>query len=98
MSEAQVEAFLTTLNRVLSRLDSFPIPTIAAIDGPALGGGLELALTCDFRIAGEPDIVREEQWLTTLSGHNVTKIGFPEVCIFTVLFQPCLTFTRLSSA
>ncbi|CEL52446.1 hypothetical protein RSOLAG1IB_00987 [Rhizoctonia solani AG-1 IB] len=63
MSEDQVEAFLVNLNRVLSRLDSFPIPTIAAIDGPALGGGLELALTCDFRIAGS----------------NVTKIGFPEV-------------------
>ncbi|ELU43848.1 enoyl-CoA hydratase [Rhizoctonia solani AG-1 IA] len=63
MSEEQVEAFLMNLNRLLSRLDSFPIPTIAAIDGPALGGGLELALTCDFRIAGS----------------NVTKIGFPEV-------------------
>ncbi|QRV86116.1 enoyl-CoA hydratase/isomerase family protein [Ceratobasidium sp. AG-Ba] len=63
MTEAQVEAFLVKLNRVLSRLDSFPIPTIAAIDGPALGGGLELALTCDFRVAGS----------------NVTKMGFPEV-------------------
>ncbi|KIP10673.1 hypothetical protein PHLGIDRAFT_22119 [Phlebiopsis gigantea 11061_1 CR5-6] len=63
MSKVDVDKFLWDLRAALGKLESLPMPTIAAIDGPALGGGLEVALACDLRVAG----------------HSVTKIGLPEV-------------------
>ena len=48
---AQIEAMLAKGHAVLDRLDRLPLPTVAVIHGYCLGGGLEVALACDFRIA-----------------------------------------------
>jgi 3-hydroxyacyl-CoA dehydrogenase/enoyl-CoA hydratase/3-hydroxybutyryl-CoA epimerase/3-hydroxyacyl-CoA dehydrogenase/enoyl-CoA hydratase/3-hydroxybutyryl-CoA epimerase/enoyl-CoA isomerase len=49
---------------ILAGFEALPFPTVAAIDGSCMGGGLELALAFDFRIAGS---------------HPKTELGFPEV-------------------
>jgi 3-hydroxyacyl-CoA dehydrogenase/enoyl-CoA hydratase/3-hydroxybutyryl-CoA epimerase len=48
---AQIETLLTRGHAILDRLDRLPLPTVAVIHGYCLGGGLELALACDRRIA-----------------------------------------------
>ncbi|MDP1794248.1 MAG: enoyl-CoA hydratase-related protein [Acidimicrobiales bacterium] len=40
------------LHRIFARLEHLPQPTVAAIEGAAVGGGTELALACTFRVAG----------------------------------------------
>ena len=54
---------LPRAHALLNDLEALPLPTVAAINGHALGGGLELALACDFRFMGRD------------SG----RIGLPEV-------------------
>lgn len=45
------------MQRVLSQLATFAYPTIAALNGYVIGGGLEVALACDFRVAESTTIV-----------------------------------------
>jgi len=53
LTKAEGEAFGEQGNNVFRRLETLPIPTIAAVNGFALGGGCELAMSCDIRLASE---------------------------------------------
>ena len=55
--DRRVEAFLNKLNDIGKRIEDSRIIYFAAIDGYALGGGLEICLPCDFRFATERSIL-----------------------------------------
>ena len=60
----EVNDFIQKGQNLFNKLEELPFPVIALIDGMCLGGGLELALACSYRIA---------------TSQEHTRIGFPEV-------------------
>jgi len=61
---AEVRTVSRRAHRLLWRVKTLSVPTVAAIHGPCMGGGLEMTLGCDYRIA---------------STHDATKLALPEV-------------------
>ena len=57
MSKNKTLSFLEKINDLLDRIENLEIPTICSINGAALGGGLELALCCDFRVANQKAVL-----------------------------------------
>jgi 3-hydroxyacyl-CoA dehydrogenase / enoyl-CoA hydratase / 3-hydroxybutyryl-CoA epimerase len=65
-TEAQVKEIIEVGQSMFNRIEAFGVPTVAAIHGFCLGGGLELALACDYRVVCDDEPAR---------------IGLPEVLL-----------------
>ena len=62
--EKEVYEALMEVHEIFNKLENLPFPTIAYINGACMGGGLELALACKYRV---------------LSTSEKTKLAFPEI-------------------
>ena len=61
MTKAEGEAFSKLGNDLFLQIESFPIPVIAAVNGFALGGGNELAMSCDIRVCSDNAMVGQPE-------------------------------------
>jgi 3-hydroxypropionyl-coenzyme A dehydratase len=66
-SPIDAEHYASTIHALLNKIENLPIPVIAAINGYALGGGCEIALACDIRIASSNAKI----------GQTEVKVGIP---------------------
>ena len=73
LTKAEGEAFGKKGNDVFRRLETLPIPTIAAVNGFALGGGCELSMSCDIRICAD----------TAVFGQPEAGLGMAKQLIYT---------------
>ena len=52
-TEDEAQAMAMTMRTLLDRVASLPVPVVAALNGHAFGGGCEMAIACDFRLAAD---------------------------------------------
>lgn len=77
LSPIQVNDWIRLGNEVYNKIESIPKPTVAYIQGYAMGGGLELALACDIRLGSERTLISSPElshgWLPGWGGMQRLK-------------------------
>ncbi|WP_210020025.1 MULTISPECIES: enoyl-CoA hydratase-related protein [unclassified Paenibacillus] len=76
LTEQEVRRNVMKIRDVFSMIEELPQPTIAAMNGYALGGGLELALSCDFRYAVQGALIglTEVSWAIVPGGGGTQRL------------------------
>lgn len=98
MTDELVKRNIFKIGEVFSTIESLPQPTIAMINGFAFGGGMELALACDFRIITEDTLLGlTETSLGIIPGAGGTQ-RLPRLIGETKALELILTARRLKSA
>jgi enoyl-CoA hydratase/carnithine racemase len=98
MTLDQTHAFLDDLGALATAIERFPRPVIAAMSGVALGGGLELALACDIRVADESATMGlSEVRLAIIPGAGGTQ-RLSRLCGIAVAKEMVLTGRRIDAA
>ena len=69
LTSQTAKTFIRSLHGLFTKIRNFPVPVIAAINGYALGAGMELAAACDIRVAST----------TAIFGMPEVKVGVPSV-------------------
>jgi enoyl-CoA hydratase/carnithine racemase len=98
MTLEETRAFLDELGALVQAIEDFPRPVIAAISGAALGGGLEIALACDLRLA-DPSacMALSEVRLGIIPGAGGTQ-RLSRLCGIAVAKELILTGRRIDAA
>jgi enoyl-CoA hydratase/carnithine racemase len=97
MTEAEVRSMLDAYRTDFAWLGSAPFPVVAALNGAALGGGLELALACDLRVAAPHAVLGlPETSLAAIPGAGGTQ-RLPRVVGYARALELVLLGTRLGA-
>jgi len=97
LTELQVKRNLYKIGEVFSAIENLPQPTIAMMNGFAFGGGMELALACDFRIAADTALMGlTETGLAIIPGAGGTQ-RLPRLIGEAKALELILTARRMSA-
>lgn len=98
LTDLQVKRNLYKIGEVFTAIDALPQPTIAMMNGYAFGGGMELALACDFRIASDSAVMGlTETGLAIIPGAGGTQ-RLPRLIGETKALELILTARRMTAA
>jgi enoyl-CoA hydratase/carnithine racemase len=105
MTQAEAAEFVSSLRRTFSDVAALPMPTIAVLEGGAFGGGAELALACDLRVADTSAVLAfPETRLGIIPGAGGTQrlprlvgVGAAKVCHF-VQCGCCVVWCRSTAS